>query len=175
MSELGKKDSVDRMADVALNAIDKLEKENADLRGKLETTEKRLEISPYGDDKIDELEQAFSFMKFERDELSAKIGQLELQVMVMRVALEKALYDLTTSHNLLATDRPDLMPKPDKDITWMTDNSKGIDAINKTIKQFQTTIKKPYKASARKVKWRCNPCKLNIVVNIKNAERVKMP
>lgn len=87
VSELGKKDSVDRMADVALNAIDKLEKENAYLRGKLETTENRLGISPCGDDKIDELEQAFSFMKFERDELSAKIGQFEQYAELGRLIL----------------------------------------------------------------------------------------
>jgi hypothetical protein len=91
-------------------------------------------------------------LREENAELKKKVGWLQAQVAVMRQALESALYDLSTSHNLLATDRPDLVNlnniicrkttvEPMKtvsgqDIMWMTDNSKGVNAVNNAL---QTT------------------------------------
>ena len=65
-------------------------------------------------------------------------------------ALEIALHDLTTSHNLLATDRPDLVDLNNiisrgrakmepiktasgKDLMWMIDNSRAIDIVTKAL------------------------------------------
>ena len=50
----------------------------------------------------------------------------------IRKALEIALYDLTLSNNLLATDRPDLVTF-DAETMWTTNNSEGINAINEML------------------------------------------
>lgn len=54
----------------------------------------------------------------------------------IRKALEIALYDLTLSNNLLATDRPDLVTF-DAETMWTTNNSEGINAINKVLSLFE--------------------------------------
>ena len=43
---------------------------------KVDKYEKRLEISPYGDDKIDELESAIGFLRSRIDELESNFKQL---------------------------------------------------------------------------------------------------
>lgn len=43
---------------------------------KVEKYEKRLEISPYGDDKIDELESAIGFLRSRIEELENKFKEL---------------------------------------------------------------------------------------------------
>jgi len=56
-------------------------------------------------------------------------------------ALEIALHELTTSHNILATDRPDVINLDTiigkgirlRDLMWMTDNSKAMDIVKQAL------------------------------------------
>lgn len=50
----------------------------------------RLQISPYGDDKIDELDEALENCKFQYEQLKQENEQLRAQVARMRKALRKA-------------------------------------------------------------------------------------
>ncbi len=78
-----------------------------------------------------------------------EIESAEATIAAMRLALEVARRDLVTSHNLLATDSPDMVLlnntitgfhgiKPmtalsGNKIVWMTDNSAGIGAIDQAL------------------------------------------
>ncbi|MBP2643597.1 MAG: hypothetical protein H6Q67_1484, partial [Firmicutes bacterium] len=65
-------------------------------------------------------------------EQGKQLQQAQATIAAMRGALEIALHDLNTSHNLLATDRPDVINLDTiigkgirlRDLMWMTDNSK---------------------------------------------------
>ena len=70
------------MADVALNAIDKLEKENADLRTKLDVAENERDILKTVLGNVD-----IAKIIKERDELSAKIGEFEQYAELGRLVL----------------------------------------------------------------------------------------
>jgi predicted RNase H-like nuclease (RuvC/YqgF family) len=50
----------------------------------------RLQISPYGDDKIDELDEALENCKFQYEHLKQENEQLNAQVVQMREVLRKA-------------------------------------------------------------------------------------
>ena len=86
----------------------------------------------------------------EKESLKKQLQQAEARVAELVGALEIALHDLATSHNLLATDRPDLVDLNNiisrgrakmepiktvsgKDIMWMTDNSRAIDIVTKAL------------------------------------------
>jgi len=80
--------------------------------------------------------------KAETDLQAEKVraDKAEARVAELVGALEIALYDLTTSHNLLATDRPDLLMANNEeggiglgDITWMIDNSRVIDVVKQAL------------------------------------------
>lgn len=73
------------------------------------------------------------------DEVKLILSALR-QVEVMRGALAVADHDLTTTHNLRATDlSPDQMNEalnrgvPLSDLEWMTDNSRGLAAIRQAL------------------------------------------
>ena len=57
------------------------------MQAKLETAEKRLDKSPYGDDKIDELEQAQEFTKFALKSAEKANVELQAQVAMLRGAI----------------------------------------------------------------------------------------
>lgn len=104
-----------------------------DLRQQLAKTKVVLRISEQGEEWREKKmnEDHAEFMK-----LKEQLAASEASNAAMREALGKALYDLTTSHNLLATDRPDLFTKilhNGQEITWTTDNSVGIEAITKAL------------------------------------------
>ena len=48
----------------------------ADLENEVKKLQDRLQISPYGDDKIDELEQAIEFIRFDKEQLQTKYDTL---------------------------------------------------------------------------------------------------
>src|SRR5690606_7504476 len=85
----------------AIEAIEALQQENEQLKadcdrmlgGVQELTmeynhfKERLQISPYGDDKIDELDEALENCKFQYEQLKQENEQLQAQVARMREAL----------------------------------------------------------------------------------------
>ena len=55
----------------------------------------------------------------------------------LRSVLETALHALNTTHGLVATDRPDLLPEDfKKDYTWRVDNTDALEEITLAIKQL---------------------------------------
>lgn len=72
--------------------------------------------------------------KWIKEDIKNKL-ELKQQRVQIKKALEIALCDLTLSNNLLATDRPDLVTF-DAETMWTTNNSEGINAINKVLSLF---------------------------------------
>ena len=82
-------------------------------------------------------ERYLSAEKRETD-IQAANARAEARVNVLVGALGIALHELTTSHNLLATDRPDMLMANNEeggiwDITWMIDNSRVIEVIKQAL------------------------------------------
>ena len=70
-----------------VETIEALQAENEQLKADCDRYKERLQISPYGDDKIDELEEALENCKFQYEQLKQENEQLQAQVGRMRDAL----------------------------------------------------------------------------------------
>lgn len=69
-------DSLQKCYDVTNESWKQLKQDNEQLQAQNEQLQARLQISPYGDDKIDELEEAFENVKFQNEQLQAKYAKL---------------------------------------------------------------------------------------------------
>jgi FtsZ-binding cell division protein ZapB len=69
------------------DTIETLQAENEQLKADCDRFKERLQISPYGDDKIDELDEALENCKFQYEQLKQENEQLRAQVARVREAL----------------------------------------------------------------------------------------
>jgi len=73
--------------EIVLDTIETLQAENEQLKADCDRFKERLQISPYGDDKIDELDEALENYKFQYEQLKQENEQLQAQVARVREAL----------------------------------------------------------------------------------------
>ncbi len=69
------------------DTIETLQAENEQLKADCDRFKERLQISPYGDDKIDELDEALENCKFQYEQLKQENEQLRAQVVRVRETL----------------------------------------------------------------------------------------
>src|SRR5690606_38171329 len=70
-----------------IEMVEALQQENEQLKADCDRYKERLQISPYGDDKIDELDEALENCKFQYEQLKQENEQLQAQVAQYRETL----------------------------------------------------------------------------------------
>ena len=75
--------------EIVLDTIETLQAENEQLKADCDRFKERLQISPYGDDKIDELDEALENCNFQYEQLKLENEQLRARAAQYREALEQ--------------------------------------------------------------------------------------